>query len=96
MSLVSNLRILVLEHLHAVFTSPKSIIISNSVHKFSKLHFRAAKEFGAAFLSSNVSMEPSEVSMLWFFWYVKSCGKSQRIWEVDNGAQVDQYIVIEV
>ena len=65
------------------------------MRKFCKLHFRAVKEFGAAFINSNVSMEPSEVSMLWFFWYVKSCGTSRRIWEVDNGGQVDQFIVME-
>ena len=49
---------------------------------------RDAKEFGRAFVNANVSMEPPEVSVLWFFWYVKSCGGSKRIWEVENGGQV--------
>ena len=56
------------------------------------MHFRAAKEFGRAFVNANVSMEPGEVSVLWFFWYVRSCGGTKRIWEVENGGQ-DRKIV---
>nr|AIT11918.1 monoamine oxidase [Platynereis dumerilii] len=52
----------------------------------------AAKEFGVAFVNTNVTMEPSEVSMLWFLWYVKSCGTSRRIWEVDNGGQERKFV----
>lgn len=53
---------------------------------------QASREFGAAFVTTNVTMEPSEVSMLWFLWYVKSCGSSRRIWEVDNGGQERKFV----
>ncbi len=58
------------------------------------LTLRAAKEFGRAFVNANVSMEPQEVSVLWFIWYVKSSGGSKRIWEVENGGQVRKKPII--
>ncbi|ELT97776.1 hypothetical protein CAPTEDRAFT_132857 [Capitella teleta] len=48
---------------------------------------KAAKEFVRAFVNANVTMEPSEVSLLWFLWYIRSCDSSRRIWEVENGGQ---------
>ena len=32
------------------------------------------------------------MSVLWFFWYVKSAGGSKRIWEVENGGQERKFV----
>ncbi|CAH1780555.1 unnamed protein product [Owenia fusiformis] len=53
---------------------------------------RTAKEFCQSFVLTNVSMEPGEVSMLWFLWYVRSCQGTKRIWEVENGGQERKFI----
>ena len=55
--------------------------------------FSAAKEFFNSFTQANVTMEMHEVSLLWYMWYVKTCGGSKRIWEVENGGQVNQMIL---
>ena len=50
--------------------------------------FSFAKEFGKSYLNAIIAMEPSEVSLLWFLWYMKGCGYFKRSWEVKNGGQV--------
>ena len=58
--------------------------------------YRHTKAMGCSFINANVAMEPGEVSLLWFLWYVKSCGGSKKIWEVDNGAQASIIIHIKL
>ena len=50
--------------------------------------FRLAQNFGRTYINGLVCMEPSEVSLLWFLWYMKNTGHFKRSFELDNGAQV--------
>jgi hypothetical protein len=48
------------------------------------------------FVSVNVSAEAYEVSLLWFLFYVKLCGGTERINASENGAQVFMCYMLSV
>lgn len=50
------------------------------------------KEFGTAFCNSNVTADPSQVSLLWYLWYIKCSGGTHRIWNVNGGAQERKFL----
>ncbi|ELT94962.1 hypothetical protein CAPTEDRAFT_106886 [Capitella teleta] len=45
------------------------------------------KEYVRSFVVAFVAMEPEEISLLWFLWYIRSCESSRRIAQVGNGGQ---------
>jgi len=51
-----------------------------------------AKEFLRAFCNAAITMEPSEVSLLWFFWYCRECDGTRRLWEVEDGGQERKFV----
>ncbi len=49
--------------------------------------------YAECLLIDTVCAEPEEISMLWYLWYVASSGGCDRLWETENGAQVQQIII---
>ncbi|KAK3104051.1 hypothetical protein FSP39_024027, partial [Pinctada imbricata] len=47
---------------------------------------------GEQFVQVNVTSESYEASLLWFLWYVRLCGGSDRINATDNGGQERKFV----
>ncbi len=54
--------------------------------------YRATRMYAESLLLDTVCVQPEEVSMLWYLWYVASSGGCDRLWETENGAQVPTII----
>lgn len=50
------------------------------------------KEFGRAFCQSNVTADPSQVSLLWYAWYIACTGGTTLIWSTAEGAQQRKFV----
>ncbi|KAG9485617.1 hypothetical protein GDO78_008614 [Eleutherodactylus coqui] len=53
---------------------------------------KAAKRFAQLFVNVNVTSETQHVSVLWFLWYTKLCGGTQRMFSVENGGQERKFV----
>ncbi|KAG8589729.1 hypothetical protein GDO81_006509 [Engystomops pustulosus] len=53
---------------------------------------KTAKRFGQLFVNVNVTSETQHVSVLWFLWYTKLCGGTQRMFSVENGGQERKFV----
>lgn len=52
---------------------------------------REAQEFMKANCQSNVSSDPSQISLLWYLLYLRSTGGTTKIWNVANGGQEKKF-----
>nr|UXK97412.1 monoamine oxidase [Haliotis discus hannai] len=53
---------------------------------------RSTKTFMTMFVNVNVTSEPTEVSALWFLWYIANCGGMNRIFSTENGGQERKFV----
>ena len=54
-------------------------------------HFRTVRQYAEMMLNLTVAAEASEVSMLWYLWYVAEAYGGMSILATSNGAQVYNY-----
>ncbi len=54
--------------------------------------FRVVRQFAELMVNLVVTAETSEVSMLWYLWYVAQCYGGKSIISTTNGGQVPQYL----
>ncbi|XP_069492606.1 amine oxidase [flavin-containing] A-like [Ambystoma mexicanum] len=52
----------------------------------------AVRRFAHVFVNVNNTVEPHQVSALWFLWYVKLCGGTNRMFSVTNGGQERKFV----
>ena len=50
--------------------------------------FRTARRLADICLQVVVTSEPSEISLLWYLWYIRCCHGSIKIMSTTNGGQV--------
>ncbi|KAM4795710.1 amine oxidase [flavin-containing] A-like [Rhinophrynus dorsalis] len=53
---------------------------------------KAAKKFAQLYVNVNVTSETQHVSALWFLWYTKLCGGTERMFSVTNGGQERKFV----
>ncbi|CAH2220360.1 amine oxidase [flavin-containing] A-like, partial [Pelobates cultripes] len=53
---------------------------------------KLAKRFALLYVNVNVTSEPQQVSALWFLWYTKLCGGTERMFSVTNGGQERKFV----